>query len=105
MEETIVIYQSKDDPNIGCLLIPNLSYDLEWICKRDIPVGSAYKILSSSQIPFNYCDEMGCYTFDFSNPDGWGSGSYNLQTSPIIYPATFDMSHDEWLQTKTSDSL
>jgi hypothetical protein len=105
MEETVVIYQSKDDSTIGCWLIPNLMYDLEWICKRDIPVGSPYVILSSSQLPFNYYNELNCYTFDFSNPDGWGSGSYNLQNSPIVYPATFDMSHDEWIELKASSSL
>lgn len=105
MEETIVIYQSKDEPTIGCWLIPNLMYDLEWICKRDIPVGSPYVILSSSQLPFNYYNEVDCYAFDFSNPDGWGSGSYNLQNSPIIYPATFDISHDEWMKIKVSGSL
>ena len=100
MEEKIVIYQSKDDPNIACWLRPNLMYDLEWICKRDVPVGSPYLIFSSSLIPFNYFNEFQCYTFDFSNPNGWGSGSYNLENSSTVYPATFNMSHEEWIASK-----
>jgi hypothetical protein len=100
MEEKIVIFQSKDDPSRGCWLRPNLIYDLEWICKRDIPVGSPYLIVSSSLLPFNYFNEMDCYSFDFSNPDGWGSGSYNLENSSKVYPAIFDMTHDEWMELK-----
>jgi hypothetical protein len=105
MEEVVVIFESKDDPNMGCWLRPNPSYDLEWICKRDIPVGSPYVIVPVNQLPLNYYNEMACYTFDFSNPAGWGSGSYNLQNNPFIYPATFDMTHDEWMELKANGSL
>ena len=105
MEEVVVIFESKDDPSMGCWLWPNPAYDLEWICKRDIPVGSPYVIVPVNQLPLNYYNEMACYTFDFSNPAGWGSGSYNLLNSPFIYPATFDMSHDEWMELKASGSL
>jgi hypothetical protein len=105
MENIIVIYKNPEDTTKHCWLLPSLEYDLEWICKKDIPQGQPYCIVSQSSLPINYYNEMDCYDFNFSNIDGWGSGSTAPFNDVENLPSLFTITHQEWLQLKASGSL
>jgi hypothetical protein len=105
MENIVVIYKNPENPTQHCWLLPSAQYDLKWICKRDIPQGQPYCILSQSQLPINYYNEMNSYDFDFSNPDGWGSGSTAPFPGVETLPSLFTLTHHEWLELKASGSL
>jgi hypothetical protein len=49
-------------------------------------------------LPNGYFREKGFYDFDFSNPNGWGSGSTEPYGGNL--PSMFDISHDEWMEMK-----
>ena len=96
--ENIVIFRDPIDSSNHICMVLNPQYDLEWICKRDIPQGQPYCLISSSMLPQNYFKEMGFYDFDFSNPTGWGSGSTEPYGGNL--PSMFTISHAEWLEMK-----
>jgi hypothetical protein len=103
MEQIIVIFKALDDEINHACMIPNPEYDLEWICKRDVPQGQPYCIISASMLPNGYFKERGFYDFNFQNPTGWGSGSTELYGGNL--PLLFTASHSEWLEIKASSSL
>jgi hypothetical protein len=101
--ENIVIFRDPIDPSGHGCLQPSSEYDLEWICKRDVPQGQPYCVIPFSSLPPNYFKERGFYDFDFSNPTGWGSGSSEPYGGNL--PSIFHTTHTEWLEMKASGSL
>ena len=101
--EIIVIFKDPIDTSRHMFLMPSLEYDLEWICKKDIPQGQPYCVIPTSMLPINYFKEIGFYDFDFSNPTGWGSGSSVPFGGDL--PSIFNTSYMEWLEIKASGSL
>ena len=96
--QNVVIFRDPTDTSKHMCMIPSLQYDLEWICKRDVPQGQPYCVISSSMLPQNYFKEIGFYDFDFSNPSGWGSGSNEAYGGNLS--SIFTTSHEEWLEMK-----
>ena len=103
MEQIIVIFKTLGDETNHACMIPNPEYDLEWICKKDVPQGQPYCIISASMLPNSYFKERGFYDFNFENPTGWGSGSTEIYGGNL--PSIFEISHNEWLEMKASGSL
>jgi hypothetical protein len=102
MENIVIFKDPIDTSGHGCLM-PSPQYDLEWICKRDVPQGQPYCVISSSMLPTNYFKERGFYDFDFTNPTGWGSGSSEPYGGNL--PSIFTISHTEWLDMKKNNLI
>ena len=66
--EIITMATDKEDDEI----------EFEWYCKRYVHQGKAYKVVDVSSLPPGFGDFI--YDVDFSNPDGWGSGSLFTQS-------------------------
>jgi hypothetical protein len=101
-EGNIVIFKDPnpyDELNYGWLLpATHLGVPIEYIADIDVPYGMPYKIVSQSLLPVNFWQEIDFYTFDFSNPDGYGSGSYEYihNDETIRVEQFFTGSYDDW---------
>lgn len=102
IEGNIVIFKDPnpyDELNFGWLLAaPHMRTPLEYVADKDVPNGMPYKIVTQSLLPVNFWDQKDFYTFDFSNPDGYGSGSFQYEHNGEVYyiTASFTGSYDDW---------
>ena len=98
----IVIFKDPnpyDELNFGWLIpATHLGVSLEYIADKDVPNGMPYKIVTQSLIPINFWNQKEFYTFDFTNPDGYGSGSfvYVHDNQKYMITASFTGSYDDW---------
>lgn len=102
----IVIFKDPnpyDEFNYGWLIpATHLGVPLEYIADKDVPSGMPYKIISQSLLPDNFWEQKDFYTFDFSNPDGYGSGSYEYIHNGVVYAVEgcFTGSYYDWKEVK-----
>lgn len=102
VEGNIIIFKDPnpyDELNFGWLLgATHLQVPLEYIADKDVPNGMPYNIISQSLLPDNFWVQMDFYTFDFSNPTGYGSGSfqYEHEGETYIITASFTGSYNDW---------
>ena len=89
MERKYIVYQSPIDLDEFLVVIPADGIEIEYVAQKDVPNGSAYKILSSSQLPSSFWGELQMYEFDLSNPDGYGMGDYYDESGSLIISSSF----------------
>ena len=56
------------------VIIPTGELSIEDIAAKDVPAGTAYKIVTTDDIPSDRTFR-GAWEADFSNPDGYGIGA------------------------------
>jgi hypothetical protein len=96
-EKKYIVYQSPVNEDVYLVLIPASHLPIEYICQKDVPNGSAYKILSSSQLPYRFWEELQMYEFDLSNPDGYGMGVYHNDDGTELITSSFQYeTFKEW---------
>lgn len=102
IEGNIVIFKDPnpfDELNFGWILgAPHIKAPLEFIADKRVPNGVPYKIVTQSLLPENFWNQKPFYTFDFSEPDGFGSGSFQYEHNGETYmiTASFTGSYEEW---------
>lgn len=100
--ENIVIFKDPnpyDELSYGWLLAaPHKQEPLRYTADRRVPTGMPYLIVTQSLLPVNFWNEMSAYTIDFSNPDGFGSGSHRYTYDGVEYriEPIFTGSYVEW---------
>lgn len=100
--DNIVIFKDPnpyDELSYGWLLAaPHRREPLRYIADKDVPAGMPYLIVTQSLLPINFWNEMAMYTVDFSNPDGYGSGSFKYTYNGTEYriEPIFTGSYNEW---------
>jgi hypothetical protein len=96
-EQKYIVYQSPINEDEYLVVIPATGVELEYVAQKDVPNGSAYKILSSSQLPERFWSELQMYQFDLSNPDGYGMGEYFDDYGNILITSSFQYdSYNLW---------
>ena len=110
--EYVIIFKDPnpyDDVNYG-FLYPANGWEIDFIAEKDVPFAMPYMIVSQSLVPPAFPNEKDFYVVDFSNPDGFGSGSYSYEymgengstgvmfESPFHYDGTFN--YNRWKKTK-----
>ena len=70
----IAIFQPTDSDTISVLVpAPNCGLTLEQICQKDVPTGTKYKIIDSSELPADR-EFRNAWDYDFTNSyDGVGA--------------------------------
>lgn len=102
----IVIFKDPnpyDELNYGYLLLaPHSAKDSEYMIKNGVPLGMPYNIVNISDLPNNFFEEKDFYTFNFSNPDGIGSGSYSYVSASVTIDVVSDVmpTYKEWEEAK-----
>lgn len=85
----IVIFKDPnpyDELNFGWLLpATHQGWSIKYIADKDVPNGMPYNIVTQSLLPINFFAQKSFYTFDFSNPDGFGSGSFMYEHDGTQY--------------------
>ena len=66
-----IIY--PDDEGGICVLIPTGEIPFEDVCKKDVPAGKPYIIVTANELPDG--DFRSAWRADFSSPDGTGIGA------------------------------
>lgn len=96
-EQKYIVYQSPINSDEYLVVIPASHLPIEYVAQKDVPNGSPYKILSSSQLPYRFWEELQMYEFDLSNPDGYGMGVYYDDNGNVFISSSFEyQSFDEW---------
>lgn len=89
-EKKYIVYKSPVNEDEYLVTIPASHLPLEYVAQKDVPNGSAYKIISSSQLPYRFWEELQMYEFDLSNPDGYGRGVYHNDDGTILITSSFE---------------
>ena len=96
-EKKYIVYQSPINDDEYLVTIPASHLPVEYVAQKDVPNGSAYKIISSSQLPYRFWEELQMYEFDLSNPDGYGKGVYHDSSGNELITSSFEYeSFKEW---------
>lgn len=99
-EKKYIVYQSPINEDEYLVVIPASHLPIEYVAQKDVPTGIPYKILSSSQLPYRFWEELQMYEFDLLNADGYGKGVYyddrgnELITSSFEYESFKDWKED-----------
>lgn len=102
----IIIFKDPnpyDELSYGWFLIsPHRPEPLEYFADIRVPSEMPYLIVTQSMLPINFWQEKEIYTIDFSNPDGFGSGSFGYSNGDVQYrvEATFTGSYKDWKEIK-----
>lgn len=98
----IIIFKDPnpyDELNYGWLITaPHRPEPIEYLADRRVPSNMPYFIISQSLLPDNFWNEKDMYTVDFSNPDGYGSGSWTYVHNGEKYriEPIFTGSYNDW---------
>lgn len=95
-DNVVIIWQKPEQPT-GAFNLTRLAKRNEhpqYLIERIISVDMPYKVCNVEDLPENILSEMEFYDFDFSNPDGYGSGSYINNSGEEIVGYTG--SYQEW---------
>lgn len=68
-----IIYQTNEG-GVAVIVPANCGLTIEDIAAKDVPAGTAYKIVTTDDIPSDRTFR-GAWEADFSNPDGYGIGA------------------------------
>jgi hypothetical protein len=89
-EQKYIVYQSPINEDEYLVVIPASHLPIEYVAQKDVPNGSPYKILSVSQLPYRFWEELQMYEFDLSNPDGYGMGAYYDDNGNVFITSSFE---------------
>ncbi|MCC6479997.1 MAG: hypothetical protein IT552_12405 [Sphingomonadaceae bacterium] len=56
------------------VLVPNASWPIDHVARKDVPAGVPYRIVDDADIPTDR-SQRDLWTADFSTPDGYGIGA------------------------------
>jgi hypothetical protein len=90
-------FDSNSQVSITSVAIPSNIVDIdiwyEYVAKKSVPIGIPYVYVDDTQLPPYF---LHFYKFDFTNPDGIGSGSFsNFDTGEFI-DGNFNYTFDEY---------
>jgi len=68
-----IIYQTNEG-GVAVIVPANCGLTIENIAAKDVPAGTAYKIVTTDDIPSDRTFRE-AWEADFSNPDGYGIGA------------------------------
>lgn len=97
INNVVVIWQKPEEPDGEFMITMVVDRDEhnQYLIETIVADGMPYKVIPKSNLPNNIFYEMEFYSYDFSEPDGYGSGSYTNKNGVEVV-GSFTGSYEQW---------